>query len=89
MTFPALKMSPSHKLTNQKTNRQNKTKSAVGIHHTSCHLQFTEHVVTLSMFIESLQNMKFTTDALKETVSVEDEDFNLKEYDAYLENQTK
>lgn len=41
------------------------------------------------MFIESLQNMKFTTDALKETVSVEDEDFNLKEYDAYLENQTK
>lgn len=97
MKFPAFKMraiylfkmSPNHKLTNQKTNRQNKTRNAVGIHHTSCHLQFTEHVTTLCMFTESLLNMKFTIDALKETVSVEDKDFNLKEYDVYLENRTK
>lgn len=34
--------------------------------------------------------MKFTTDSLKETVSVEGKDFNLKEYDVFGEpNQVK
>lgn len=88
--FPAFKMratyfktSPTLKLTNQKAARQNKTKNAIGIHHTSCHLQFTEHVITLSAIIESSEYMK-------KTVYAEDKDCHLKEYYyVYLENWPK
>lgn len=41
----------------------------------------------LSMFIESLLNIKFSIDALKDTVYLEGKNFTLKEYDVYLGNQ--
>lgn len=46
-------------------------------------------VITLSVFIESLLNVKFNTDVLKNTVYVEGEDFTLKEYDGFLGSWTK
>lgn len=45
-----------------------------------------EFVITLSAFIESLPNIKFNVDALKDTVYVRDKNFTLKAYDVYLGN---
>ena len=43
-------------------------------------------LITLCIFIESLLNIKFRIDALKNTGYTEDKDFTLKESDVYLES---